>query len=61
MDKYEKAVLAAMKKAAKPVRPGDLAKSVKLESKEVSKIIKSLKEQGLVVSPKACYYAPADS
>jgi Mn-dependent DtxR family transcriptional regulator len=61
MDKNEKAVLAAMKKAGKPVRPGDLAKTMDLESKEVSKIINSLKEQGLVVSPKRCYYAPSDS
>jgi len=61
MDKNEKAVLAAMKKAGKPVRPGDLAKSMTLESKEVAKAIKSLKQQGLIVSPKACYYIPADS
>jgi biotin operon repressor len=32
-----------------------------LESKEVAKAIKSLKQQGLIVSPKACYYIPADS
>ena len=61
MDKKEKTVLDAMKKAGKPVRPGDVAKSTEYESKEVSKIIKSLKNQGLVVSPKRCYYAPSDS
>ena len=61
MKKEEKKVLDAMKKAGKPVRPGDVAKSTDIESKEVSKIIKSLKEQGLVHSPKRCYYAPKDS
>lgn len=61
MNKDEKAVLDAMKKAGKPVRPGDVAKSMNIESKEVSKIISALKKQGLVVSPKRCYYAPSDS
>jgi Mn-dependent DtxR family transcriptional regulator len=61
MDQKEKAVLDAMKKAGKPVRPGDVAKAMNLESKEVSQIIDSLKKQGLVTSPKRCYYAPAES
>jgi len=51
----------AMKKAGKPVRPGDVAKSVDMDSKEVSKIIESLKKKGMVVSPKRCFYAPSDS
>ena len=46
MKKEEKAVLDAMKKAGKPVRPGDVAKAVKLDSKEVSKIISLLKAKG---------------
>ncbi len=54
----EKLVLAAMKKAGKPVRPGDIAKSLDIDSKEVSKIIDSLKKKGLVHSPKRCYYEP---
>ncbi len=57
----EKVVLDAMKKAGKPVRPGDVAKSKEMDSKEVSKIIDSLKKKGMVVSPKRCYYAPSDS
>lgn len=52
-------VLDAMKKAGKPIRPGDLAKSLDIESKEVSKLIESLKKKGLVHSPKRCYYAPS--
>ncbi len=56
----EKKVLAAMKKAGKPVRPGDVAKMVGVESKEVSKIISGLKKKGQVMSPKRCYYALSD-
>jgi Mn-dependent DtxR family transcriptional regulator len=48
-----------MKKAGKPVRPGDIAKDLGVESKEVSKAIKALKAQGKVISPKRCYYEPA--
>jgi Mn-dependent DtxR family transcriptional regulator len=60
MEEIEKGVLEAMKKAGKPVRPGDVAKSMDMDSKEISKVIDSLKKKGMVVSPKRCYYAPAD-
>jgi len=60
MDAKEKKVLNAMKKAGKPVRPGDLVKTLGLESKEVSKIISALKKAGKVMSPKRCYYAPSE-
>ena len=59
MGDNEKVVLEAMKKAGKPVRPGDVAKMTGLESKEVSAAIKNLKKEGKVMSPKRCYYAPA--
>lgn len=52
-------VLKAMQAAGKPVRPGDIAKTLGVDSKEVSKAIKVLKEEGCVVSPKRCYYEPA--
>ena len=55
----EQKVLEAMIRAEKPLRPGEIAKMVGLESKEVSKVIKSLRKQGKVVIPKRCYYAPA--
>ncbi len=53
-------VLDAMRKAGKPLRPGDIAKLTGLDSKEVSKIIKELRKEGKVHSPKRCYYAPVD-
>jgi len=61
MEEKESLVLAAMKKAGKPVRPGDVAKSLNIDSKEISKIIDSLKKKGMIVCPKRCYYAPSDS
>ena len=59
MEEKEQMVLEAMEKARKPVRPGDVAKTVGLAKDEVSKIINSLKKKGKVTSPKRCFYAPA--
>ncbi len=53
-----KMVFDYMKKAGKPLKTGDIAKALNLESKEVSSIIKRLKKEGLVDSPKRCYYTP---
>ena len=50
-------VIEAFKSAGKPLRPGDIAKATGIESKEVSKIIKELREEGKAHSPKRCYYA----
>ena len=60
MDQQAKKVLSAMKKAGKPVRPGDLAQELGMDSKEVSKIIADLKKDGAVISPKRCFWAPAE-
>jgi Mn-dependent DtxR family transcriptional regulator len=56
----ENKVLKAMKKAGKPVRPGDVAKMIGEESKAVTKVIGELKKKGKVISPKRCYYSPSD-
>jgi predicted transcriptional regulator len=56
----EKKVLTAMKKAGKPVRPGEVAKMIGEDGKAVSKVISALKKQGKVTSPKRCYYAPSE-
>ncbi len=50
-------VLDVFKNSDKPLRPGDIAKEMGIESKEVSKIIKELREEGKVHSPKRCFYA----
>ena len=49
-------VLEAMKKKGKPVRPGDIAKEIGIESKQVSKAIQELKKEGKVHSPKQCFW-----
>ena len=50
-------VLSVFKSTDKPLRPGEIAEQTGVESKEVSKIIKELREEGKVFSPKRCYYA----
>ena len=57
----EEKVLAAMNAAGKPVRPGELAKTLGVDSKAVSKAIAALKKNGKVVSPKRCYYQPSET
>jgi len=56
MSEKEK-VLNVFKNSENPLRPGDIAKATGIESKEVSKFIKELREEGKVYSPKRCYYA----
>ena len=51
-------VLTAMKEIGKPIRPGEVAKKLDIESKDVSKAIQKLKKEGKVHSPKRCYWAP---
>ena len=60
MEKMEKKVLNALKKAGKPLRPGEVAEIIGEESKAVSKIIGDLKKKGKVISPKRCCYAPSE-
>ena len=56
MSEKEK-ILTIFKSSENPLRPGDIAKETGIESKEVSKFIKELREEGKVYSPKRCYYA----
>ncbi len=59
MEDKEQLVLEAFEKAGKPLKTAEVAKLTGLDSKEVSKIIKKLKKEGKIISPKRCYYAPA--
>ena len=56
----ENKVLEVLVNAGKPLRPGDIAKELGVDSKEVSKAIAELKKEGKVMSPKRCYSAPAE-
>ena len=57
MEENEEKVLEAFKKAGKPLRPGDIAEMTGIDKKEVSRIIKKLKEEGKLIVPKRCYYS----
>ncbi|MCK9444774.1 MAG: transcriptional regulator [Tissierellaceae bacterium] len=58
MDVNEK-VLAALKSEGKPMRSGELVEQTGLDKKDVDKAIKNLKKDGVIDSPKRCYYALA--
>lgn len=53
-------VLSEMKRAGKPVRPGDIVKMTGLDKDDVSKILNDLEKSGKITSPKRCFYAPID-
>ena len=55
MDKKEQ-ILDTFKEVGKPMRPGEIAEKTGIDSKEVSKLIKELKTDEKVYSPKRCYY-----
>lgn len=50
-------ILAYLKQAKEPVRPGDIADALGLDRKDVDKGIKALKDNGAIHSPKRCFYA----
>ena len=58
MDENEKKVIDAMKGVGEPLKSGDIAELVGMDKKEVTKIINKLKKEGLVSSPKRCFYSP---
>ena len=55
MSEKEK-VIDAFKKAGKPLKNAEIVEGSGLDKAEVTKIMKSLKEEGVVYSPKRCYY-----
>jgi predicted transcriptional regulator len=52
-------VLATMKEAGTPLNAGKIAELSGLDRKEVDKAMKLLKEEGAIVSPVRCKWAPA--
>ena len=53
-------VLKAMKDAGKPVRPGDIVDLTGLSKDDVASALNALKKDGKIMSPKRCFWAPAD-
>lgn len=52
-------VLNTLKEAGEPLNAGKIAEISGLDRKEVDKAMKTLKENGSIVSPKRCYWEPA--
>ena len=59
METKEK-VLATMKAAGEALNAGKIAELTGLDRKEVDKAMKALKEEGAIVSPVRCKWAPAE-
>ncbi|MBR4850501.1 MAG: transcriptional regulator [Tidjanibacter sp.] len=53
-------VLAAMKAAGEPLNAGKIAELTGLDRKEVDKAMKQLKDEGAIISPVRCKWAPAE-
>lgn len=51
-------VLKTMKEAGKALKAGEISKLSGIDKKDVDKAMKELKEQGLIVSPKRCFWEP---
>ena len=56
MENKEK-ILKAFEDAGKPLKPGDVAQATGVDKNEVAKIIKDLKNEGKLTSPKRCFYS----
>ena len=59
METKEK-VLQTMKEAGEPLNAGKIAELSGIDRKEVDKAMKQLKEEGAIVSPVRCKWAPAE-
>lgn len=52
-------VLATMMEAGEPLNAGKIAELSGIDRKEVDKAMKQLKEEGAIISPVRCKWAPA--
>ncbi|MEN3042138.1 MAG: FaeA/PapI family transcriptional regulator [Fervidobacterium sp.] len=55
MEKKE-LVLKVLIESKDPLRPGDIAEKSGLSKEDVEKILKELKKEGKIDSPKRCFY-----
>ena len=49
-------VLKTLKESSKPLKSAEIAVAAGIDKTEVDKILKSLKKQDKIVSPKVCFY-----
>lgn len=52
-------ILDILKKEGQPMSAGQIADAGGLDRKLVDKVMKTLKDENLIVSPKRCYWEPA--
>ena len=57
MKNMKEEILEVLKKAEKPLRPGEIAAELGADKDEVSKAIKELKAEEKIYSPVRCCYA----
>ncbi len=50
-------VLQVFRESGEPLKAGEVAEKAGLDKKVVDKAIKELKDEGLLDSPKRCYYS----
>ena len=53
-------VLRVFQESAEPLKAGEVAEKTGLDKKEVDKAIKMLKNEGLIDSPRRCYYSASN-
>jgi Mn-dependent DtxR family transcriptional regulator len=57
MTETKEKVLDTLKKSGDPLKSGEIAEISGVDKKEVDKAIKVLKTEGLIESPKRCFYS----
>ena len=56
MSDLKQVVIEYLKNEKEPKKSDDIAKAVDTDKKEVTKVINKLKKEGIIYSPKRCYY-----
>lgn len=49
-------IIKAFEEAEQPLKAGEVAEATGVDKKEVGNIIKKLKDEAIISSPKRCYY-----
>lgn len=53
----EEKVIKVLQESTTPLKSGEIADAASLDKKDVDKVIKKLKIDNVIDSPKRCYYA----
>lgn len=51
-------VMKTLKESGKPLKSAEIAEKAGIEKAEVDKVLKALKKEDKITSPKNCYYSP---